>query len=255
MAKAAYLRAYMPADRVGYYPEHDPCSASTRVLTGESFGVWSEEPRDDAFITEYRGRRYVCPRLPRLRMLEGLIAFRNTYPGLTASLLVPERVAEAAVRELRHIQASGPVRSHILTSPWHAPLRWFAAFDAGEREIVDRGDDGLSIRYRTLQGDAVRRLRRVVSVLEEVGFDDEVLDQLVDVISWLEGFPADALVELDYDDVAVLFPEGELVLDETASDLAGCVAALESGDLDRAGDCYAVAASRWARVQAIVHSN
>jgi hypothetical protein len=188
-------------------------------------------------------------------MLEGLIAFRNSYPGPTASLLVPERIAEAAVRELERIRAAGQVRSYILTSPWHVPLRWFAAFVPEEREVVDMGSNGLSIRYRTLHGDALRRLRRVVEVLDDVGFADHIVDQVTDVLTWLEGFPPDALVELDYAEVATLFPEGDLVLDETAAEMAVCVDALEEGDLHRAGEAYAAAAARWAHAQSIAHAN
>jgi hypothetical protein len=255
MAKAAYLRMYVPAEQVGYFPEHVRPAAEGRVLRRGTFGVWDEAPRNDAFITTFRGRRYVCPRLPRLRMLEGLIAFRNTYSGVTASMLVPDQIAEAAVRELERIQASGTARSHILTSPWHVPLRWFAAFVPGEREILEQEGGGLSIRYRTVQGDALRRLRRVVGVLEDAGFEDHVVDQLSDVIAWMEGFPADAMVELDYDDVAALFPEGDLVFDETANDIAVCVDALADGDLERAGEAYAAAATRWSHAQSIAHAN
>lgn len=255
MAKAAYLRMYMPAEQVGYYPEHVPSDAEGRVLKGSPFGVWHEEPRNSAFITTHQGRRYVCPRFPRLRMLEGLLAFRNTYDGMTASLLVPEKIAEHAVRELERIQAAGLVRSHILTSPWHVPLRWFAAFAPDERELVDQGARGISIRYRTLQGDALRRVKRVIEVLGQAGFEDQVVEQLTDVVTWMEGFPADALVELDYDGVAGLFPEGDLVFDETAQDIAVCVDALAAGDMEKAGEAYAEAAGRWAHAQSIAYAN
>jgi len=255
MAKVSYLRMYMPADRVGYFPEHVPVADGGRVLTGGPFGIWGEAPRDDAFITTHLGRRYVCPRFPRLRMLEGLLAFRNAYPGSTASLLVPERIAEDAIQELDRIRAAGGARSHILTSPWHVPLRWFAAFSPDEREIVDEGEQALSIRYRTLQGDAMARLRRVVDVLDEAGFDEHVVEQLTNLVVWMEGFPPDAMVELDYDDVAGLFPEGDLVLDETANDIAVCVDALAEGDLERAGAAYAAAAARWAQAQSIAFAN
>ncbi len=255
MAAVAYLRMYMPAEQVGYFPEHVPVAGGDRVLTRGTFGVWGEVPRDDAFITTYRGRRFVCPRFPRLRMLEGLLAFRTAYPGLTASLLVPEKLAEAAVHELRRIQASGAARSHILTSPWHVPLRWFAAFVPHEREIVDEGGPSISIRYRTLQGDAVWRLRRVADVLDEAGFEEDVVDQLTDVIAWMDGFPPDAMVELDYADVSGLFAEGDLVFDETAGDISACIDALAEGDLAAAGEAYAAAASRWSQVRSIAHAN
>lgn len=255
MAKAAYLRMYIPAEKVGYFPEHVLSSDSGRVMTRGTFGVWSEHPRDDAFITAYEGRQYVCPRFPRLRMLEGILAFRHAYPGMTASLLVPDHRADAAVRELQKLHAGGAVRSHILTSPWYVPLRWFAAFTSEERELVEREAKGVSIRYRTLQGDALPRLRRVIDVLDEAGFEEHIVDQVSDVIAWVEGFPPDALLELDYAEVADLFPEGDLVFDETAEDIAICIDALATGDAERAGEAYAAAASRWSHAQSIAHAN
>ena len=255
MAKSAYLRFYLPAELVGYHPEYVRVADGGRVLLRGAFGVWGEEPRNDAFITTHEGRRYVCPRHPRLRMLEGIVAFRAAYPGLTASMLVPDDMASAAMRELERIRTAGPVRSHILTSPWHVPLRWFAAFAAEERELLDQGTDGVSIRYRTLQGDALRRMRRVQDVLDGAGFEDYIVDQVGDVIEWLDGFPADALVELDYDEVASLFADGDLVFDETAADIAEVIEALDAGELERAGEAYAAAAARWSHAQAIAHAN
>jgi hypothetical protein len=255
MARAAYLRVYLPAEQVGYFPEHVPPGGGRRVLTRGTFGVWGETPRNDAFITTHRGRRYVCPRFPRFRMLEGLIAFRAAYPDSTSSVLIPDTMADAAERELDRLLAAGPIRSHILTSPWHVPLRWFAAFAPDEREIVDEGGSGISIRYRTLQGDALRRLRRVTGVLEEAGFEDGVVEQLSDVVAWMGGFPPDAMVELDYAGVAGLFPDADLVLDETAAEIEVCVEALEEGDMERAGEAYATVASRWSHVRSIAHFN
>jgi len=255
MARAAYLRMYLPAEQVGYFPEHVPAARGRRVLTRGTFGVWGETPRNDAFITTYRARRYVCPRFPRFRMLEGLIAFRAAYPESASSALVPDSMADAVERELDRLRASGPVRSHILTSPWHVPLRWFAAFTPDEREIIDGGAPGISIRYRTLQGDALRRLRRVTEVLEEAGFEDGVVEQLADLVAWMSGFPPDAMVELDYAGVADLFPEADLVLDESAAEIEVCLDALEEGDLERAGEAYASVASRWSHARSIAHFN
>ena len=76
-----------------------------------------------------------------------------------------------------------------------------------------------------------------------------------DVVHWLEGFPADAMVELDYAGVAGLFSEGDLVIDETAKEVAASIDALEEGDYETAGEMYAVAASRWAHAQSIAFAN
>ena len=256
MASAAYLRVYLPEDEIDSYPEHRAAVPhGGTVIIGDEHVVWHESDRDDAFVAEVDGHRYLCPRTPRLRMLEGLIAFRRAYPGATGMVLVPEPVADQAVDELEHLHRHHPEeRSHILTSPFYAPLRWFAAFDPADRELVELRD-GLSIRYRTFLGAAVLRLERAVAVLDGVGFDDSVVEEVRDVARWLEGFPEHALVELDYGGAARLFSDSDLVLDETAADVHASLAALEQGDLDEAGDRYAEAAGRWAHAQALTYAN
>ena len=254
MASAAYLRVYVLDDRSRDHQQHIPAAPSALLTAGEHI-VWHESARDDAFLLERGGRRYVCPRWPRLRMLEGLLAFRNAFAGAAASALVPERVAKRAGRELEAIQQRHPTaRSYILTSAFHVPLRWFAAFDPSQRELVE-ADSGLSIRYRTPLADAIARLDHTVEVLDEVGFDDVIVDPVRDLHRWLRRFPSEAVVELDYASVAGLFNDAEIALDETAAVLAASISALESGDLDRAAEHYAEAASRWAHVQAIAYAS
>jgi hypothetical protein len=257
MSGAAYLRVYVPADHVsGASRRAQPVRQwPPRVLTRGAYGVWHESPRDDAFVLERDGRRFVCPRTPRLRMLEGLIAFRSAYLGATASVLVPEEMADEAARELDHIHERHPgSRSHILTAPFYVPLRWFAGFVPEEREVLQT-DAGLTIRYRTVLDDAVQRLERAAGIVEAVGFDDAIVEQVRDVAAWLDPFRGDSVVELDYGGTAALFSDDELVLDETAADIGASLAALERGDLDEAGVHYAAAAMRWARGQVLADAN
>jgi hypothetical protein len=226
------------------------------VLTRGEYGVWYESSRDDAFVVEQDGRRYACPRYPRLRMLEGLIAFRNSYPGPTGSMLVPQRVADRAVDELDRIQSSteSTLRSHILTSPFFVPLRWFAAFDPSERQLGE-GPDGPVIRYWTTQAEALPRLERAGDLLDGVGFEESVVDQVRDVARWLRRFPADSLLELDYGGVAGLFSAAELALDESAADIVASLDALEEGDYETSGEHYGRVAERWAHAQSLTYVN
>lgn len=256
MTKAAYLRVYLPADHAEEPLVHVASGDQRdRMLTRGEYGIWQESSRDDAFVLEHAGRRYVCPRYPRLRMLEGLMAFRHAFRGPTASVLVPQATADRVARELIRMQERFPsARSHILTAPFFVPLRWFAAFDPSERMLVDQGDV-LTIRYRTPLREALLRLRRSVRVLEEAGFDDAVVDQVADVVRWLEPFPSGAIVELDYGSVASLFSQAELALDETAAEVGASLDALEQGDYERAGEHYAAAATRWAHAQSLVYAN
>jgi len=235
--------------------EHVPASGARRVLVRGAYGVWFESLRDDAFVIEQRGRRLVCPRHPRLRMLEGLLAFRHAYPPGIGESLVPETLARRAAAELALLQAGHPeARSHILTSPFHVPLRWFIAFEGKERALLS-GPGGPGVRYRTSRRWALRRLERAGRVLEAVGFDEGTVGLVRDLADWLRPFPADSLVELDYGGVASLFGEDELAGDESAADLAASLAALQRGDLEEAGEHYAVVAARWAQAQALSFAN
>lgn len=257
MTIAAYLRVYVPAARTDgpILPHVADRTGSARVLRAGEFGLSTESSRDDAFVLEHEGRRYVCPRNPRLRMLEGLLAFRHAYGDSVASTLVPEGVADRAASELDRIHARFPgVKSHILTSPFAIPLRWFAVFDPAER-VVDDSDGGLAIRYRTGLADGLTRLRRAVQVIEDAGFDDAIVEQVGDLVQWLEEFPRDAVVELDYGGVVDLFDDADLVLDESAADIAASLAALEREDYEAAGEHYGKAAARWAHAHALAYAN
>ena len=224
------------------------------VQSGD-FGLFTESARDDAFVIDDGGVRFVCPRHPRLRMLEGVLAFHQTYGDSSVAALVPESVASRAADELDRIKSRHPgARSHILTSPFAVPLRWFAAFRQDERRIEEI-DGQLTIRFRTGLAEALHRLRGAVEVLEEAGFDDTIVEQVSEVIAWLEDFPRDALVELDYGDLVDLFDATDLVLDESAADIAASLEALAMGDYDEAGERYASAASRWAHAHSLSYVN
>ncbi len=257
MAKAAYLRVYVPVTGSdGPVLEHVADQhRGVRVLRQGEFGLSSESSRDDAFVIDDAGLRLVCPRNPRLRMLEGLLAFRSTYADTSMSLLVPESVADRAAAELDRIHDRFPgVKSHILTAPFAVPLRWFALFEQDDRIITEeRGR--MTVRYRTALATGLRRVKRAVQVLEDAEFEETVVEQVGDVVRWLEDFPRDGLIELDYGDVVDLFDETDLVLDESAAEIGASLEALARGDFERAGEHYAAAASRWAPAHALTYAN
>lgn len=259
MTRVAYLRVYLPMEVLA--PEErrrwEFRAGPTRIeplpfIAETDYGLLSEPLGDDALIAEWSGRRFVCPRNPRLRVLEGVLAFHNAYPG---SRLVPEEVVRRAATELERLRQVRPrARSHILTAPWHVPLRWFAAFSPEEREIRDT-KSGPVIRYRTAREAASDRLTRAVEVLEDAGFDEEIIEEVEGLAEWVAEFPSDALVELDYAGVARLFEPGDLVVDESAADVWASLDALERGDFEEATVHYTTAATRWAEAQALTYSN
>lgn len=257
MTISAYLRVYVPASGADgpVLPHVEEHAGIPRVLRAGEYGLSAESARDDAFVIDRDGTRYVCPRNPRLRMLEGLLAFRHAYGDSLTSALVPEEVADRAADELDRIHDRFPgVKSHILTSPFAVPLRWFSVFDPDERIVAD-ADGSMTVRYRTELAEGLRRLRRAAQIIEAAGFDDMVIEQVGDLVRWLDEFPRDAIVELDYGGVTALFDDADLVLDESAVEVGQSLDCLAVGDFERAGAFYAAVARRWAPVQAVLYAN
>jgi len=250
MITAAYLRSYLTERSLPTYKaQPSPVSFG---LHGDQHFLWREPVIDDAFIVSWGSGNYVCPRNFRLRMLEGMLAFNNAFPD--AGLIPPQQIAEAST-SLEALRGSSPaMRSYILTSPWHVPVRWFAAFLHEEREVYEK-PVGLSIRYRALMRDAQDRVERAVQVIDGAGFDQGIVGQLRSLETWLEQYPEDGMLELDYADVADLFSEGDLVLDESAADVAASLLSLEQDDMELAGEHYQALMRRWGPVQARAFSN
>jgi hypothetical protein len=253
MIPTSALRVYVTARTL---PSHVVAEEAIMApLRDGVYGLLAESMEDDALVAEWNGVRFVCPRFPRLRVLEGVLAFHSAYSEIGGDLIVPERIAQRAAEELEKLRRFQPsARSHILTAPWHVPVRWFVIFDASERDIVERGGR-TSIRYRTSLVQATDRVASALDTLRGVGMDDMVVEELDDLRSWLEDFPATAMVELDYGDVANLFAAADLVFDETAADLQASLEALDMDDLKAAGEHYGRAVNRWAPLMAVGHSN
>lgn len=249
MISTAYLRVYVEADGVDEMPHAESGRGGAPISSDGRF-IWDEPLLEDAFSTTWNGVGYVCPRNARLRMIEGALAFSATYPRIP---LIDDDERDSFKAELAGLR-SADRRSHILTSPWHVPLRWFGAFNPTEREIYDR-PYGLGIRYRTDLGEAVDRIDWAVRVLDGAGFSDPVIDQVRDLERWLAEFPAGSMLELDYGDVADHFPDGELAFDESAADVRESLEALERGDGETSRNAYARVAQRWASRQALTFAN
>lgn len=214
--------------------------------------VWDEPLTNDGFYTEWNASQYVCPRNVRVRMIEGILAFSRTYPMMPT---ITESRRNEYLAELNRLRRETPYsKSHILSSAWHVPLRWFTAFRSTERDLYEtRG--GRSIRYRATVGDAIDRVQWAGTVLDNSGFAQQVIDRVHDLERWLAGFTADALVELDYGAVSASFPEGDLVFDESADDIRTSLLSLESDDFEASREAYERVARRWANPQSYTYSN
>lgn len=251
MIATAYLRVYIPSVRVAGLPPHRGLNERRSLNLDEDF-MWSERTEDDAIYTEWEGEQFACPRNTRLRMLEGIVALSRTDWG---SPLIATDEQHAAVIELSQLRRESAIaKSHILSSAWHVPLRWFSAFHPSEKELYD--DSGVtSVRYRATIGGAIDRVGWAATVLENAGFAEQAIDHLNELEAWLAEFKADSMVELDYGRVATVFDPADLVFDESALDVRESLLALEVGDLGASGDGYQRVVRRWASAQAYTFTN
>ncbi|MEN8235407.1 MAG: hypothetical protein ABFR89_10860 [Actinomycetota bacterium] len=249
MIETAYLRVYLASDESDAARHVEAGDGAVKLRSDGRF-IWGESLSEDAFVAEWSGIRYVCPRNTRLRMIEGVLAFSGSYPNIP---LITEDEREVFKEELSSLRETDR-RSHILASPWHVPLRWFGAFSDSEREIYER-DGSLRIRYRTGLGEAIDRIGWAVRVLEGAGFPSPVVGQVRDLERWLAEFPVTAMLELDYASVADRFSDAELTLDESATDVRESLEGLESGDGDASRRAYRRVAGRWAGRQALTFTN
>lgn len=223
-----------------------------RAVTDVGFGLSSDTLHEDAYHTEWNGRSYVCPRTPRLRMLEGLLAVRAASSQLGKPLFSEALAAEARTR-LTELRNGDHGTSHILTSAWHVPVRWFVPFVDSEREVVR--DAYLRIRYRQTVGTGIGRLLASLEILRKAGLPTAITEDVEQLRVWLSEFPSSAMVELDYGSVSQAFDETELITDESAAELWASLDALACDDWNTAGERYGALVSRWAVPMAIGYSN
>jgi hypothetical protein len=254
MIKSSHLRVYLPEDTRAVRGLDQVERAEVAAFQAD-LGLMVEPMQDTGLRTEWSGRKYVCPRTPRLRMLEGVLAVRRAYGQLGRASVIPEDVARSAARELEALKEEDPsLRAHILTSAWHVPLRWFALFSDDRREVVER-PGYQTIRYRTDYREAMDRLHRCLTILRRSEIPESIVAEVAELGEWMNDFPADAMVELDYGTVGGDFSTSDLTFDRSAEDLWDSLEALEDGDWQTAGQAYAALVTRWAPAMAVSYSN
>ena len=262
--RTSYLRVYQPIDAFSDEERHhwlkqaersEPRGqiSATRWLLYAALpdGKLLQNSSGGAFVRrDAQNRLLICPWRTDLRMLAGMLAFRNSVPDEVADAFVPEQEALRAAHELASLGEQHPeIRSHILHANWHVPLRWFAAFVDGDR-ILTEDKDGLRIRYEAALGESTARLKHAVDVLEETWIDDAVIAAVRELTEWVTDFGGDGLLELDYGSVAGMFADDDLLEDRSAGEVAACLEALESEDVVRAGRIFATLTDRWTEARA-----
>ena len=240
--------------------------AAVRACAGATAGVLAAV-EEHAFVTELDGVRLVCPLGVRRRSLEALQEFLSDVPGPLVPAYLPRRPEPDLDEQVDAERLAHPDdRTHVLTSSWHVPLRWFVLVDGKEREVRlgspgtpadgaraagTRRRTGRSLVYRTPMSRARRRVARALEVLRRTVEDGVVTAGVEDLGRWLEEFHPRSLVELDYGGLVHLLDDEQLEADESARDVTLALAALGEGDAERAAAAYARVTSRMKALQAV----
>jgi hypothetical protein len=268
MVPCAYLRVFEPLDAFpeaererwgGYVAAGNGLTATAavrceseeaavRLVTGR---VPTPEPL--ALVRRVGRRIHLCPlELPE-RHAVALVSFRQILPDAALDAFVTPDQAHQAHRAVRHL----PRPPHIQECSWEVPLKWFAAFDPGERHFVDPPEGrGPRLTYLTVLAAAMDRLDRAIDAVGEAIEDgDAIVDALGDLVDWLANFADESLLELDYGGLHGIIPPADLATDHSCEELWAAIEGLERGDAGAAFAGYESVAGRWETLRNRVRHN
>jgi hypothetical protein len=224
--------------------------ALSRIIRGDL----SAFKNDGIHLLDINGGRYIAPWSTSIRCLTALSDFKSSLPSSLIPFFIPQKLEES-------IKLSGEIIydkvSHITTSTWSIPPRWFALFSPEDR-LRGSNQDGVFTILRTAISNAKQRaIFTHQSVLDAFGMGP-IEAEISDLIKWLEIFDNRSLVELDYGGLAtylnkILILNGEVGIeaDTSVEDVASSVAGLASGDGALASRGYERLISRWRKVAAL----
>lgn len=261
MVPSAELRVFQPLERLpageqalweryilagGPVPTARPLYRQR--VTGERIGILSPAEGEGALIRLVDGAYYVCPLRTRMRVLAGLLAFKEAKPFDGAEAFVPADEAKRATKELAKMRRRRPSAvASIMQSPWHVPVRWFVLFEDEERRIDER-DDRHRLSYLTTARRAMRRAERAVPALRRSDLGP-VAEMIVELYRWLGSFDPASLVELDYAGLCAFMTWDELDNDHSARDVQEALRALGSEEFPRSAELYQSVITRWAEAR------
>lgn len=255
MVPAAELRVYQPleafdAEEQARWERHilagaprSPRPRFADLSTPTRLGFLVPAGEEGAHVKLIDGVYFVCPERTRLRVLAGLLAFRDGHPFDGSDGFVPDGEAKRARKQLHRMRRRNPGHvAAIMQSPWHVPVRWFVMFDDEERRIADV-DGRPRLSYLTTTRRAVRRVEDTVPVLRNTELGP-IADLLVELHQWLSAFGPGSLLELDYGRLCDLMSWDEMDDDHSARDIEEALKALRAQEFVRSAELYQSTLSR-----------
>jgi hypothetical protein len=260
----ASLRVYEPIDS---FEAADQLRWSQIAITSPT--GWDEQVRslkrsitneppnlkpDGAHVLEHEGKRYIAPWSTAARCWAALDDFKYTLPPSVIKFFIPQTIEDSINSTIDIVEDKV---SHILTSTWNIPPRWFALFSPDER-LRGENEDGHFTISRTAIANAKSRCTFTHQAVLGAFGEGAVEGEVAELLAWLEIFDPKSIVELDYGGLATylnnqLIESGEVGLDADTSieDVTSSIAGLASGDGALAGRGYERLVSRWRRVSAL----
>ena len=200
------------------------------------------------------GRVFVCPRLPRLRMLEGLLAFRNAYPMPVSSSWCPRPGPPGGRR-------TGPVPRPPSRRPLPHP---HLAVPCSAALVCRLQPEGARV------GDGRRRPQHPLPHRPGVGGAPAAAGGAAAGTGRLRrghhrrGARPDRLAArlpgrrrggAGLRGGGALFSDGDLATDETAEEVAASLRGPNRGDYEDAAEHYGRVAARWAHAQSLTFAS
>lgn len=195
---------------------------------------------------------FYCPNQLSARATLAADALGETIKGPLLEVLLPEAARDAQQERLdadKFVDAMG--RLHTRSATWGIPFGWFVLLHEDDQTDVVREDgDVLSVRITAPIRQCIERARSAVASLAIAAPELDLLDDLADLIEWLEVFEAEAVVELDYGPVAgIVFP------DESPADVRMGIECLGDGDMTGAAAAYRRMAQRWIPIRQLARGS
>lgn len=206
-----------------------------------------------ALVRRVGSQVHVCPLDLQLRAARAFAEFRTDVPAVAVDAFAPQ---PGMFRMLEEVRPSRRRPAHIIASSWVVPLVWFVLFDPDDRRLHNPPEGrGARLVYLTSAEAADIRLQRALDVVAATVDDEELLDDLADLGAWVEEWPGDSIVELDYGALTERFALEQLERDVTCEDVWEAIDRLEEGDAFGAAAAYGSARTRWTGLRALQHAS
>jgi hypothetical protein len=187
-----------------------------------------------------------CPDQLPLRAGSSAGILEESIPSVLTDAILPDVAVQAHAERLQE-QGMWLDDELVFTQEavWGIPMSWFALFSPEAPFEVDEADEVLtSARVHTTLTLAIERATRMSATLSRAVEDLQLIDELVELVDWLEGFHPDSMVEMDYGMLArLVWP------DDSIQDLHDGVESLGEADLTSAAAAHRRLMRRWLKVR------